>query len=232
MSKIYLIDYFSTNKRSFYHSCTTFSKLLFFSSVLISILLTHSVPFLLLTIAILSILIKLSNLPLRFLWKWSLYGTFFAVLFAISQLHHGLHTPLLTILKAFSSALSTLLLFSTTPYPKIFSFFNKISTLLGSSLFLTYRFFFLLLSDFENRINMLRVRGLYQGGKMNAIKNLSRLIGQIFVNSIDVSEKFYKSLLVRGFTGKFYCSEKEIFSKNDLIVLLLALVIFINMVVV
>jgi len=79
---------------------------------------------------------------------------------------------------------------------------------------------------------MLRVRGLYQGGKMNAIKNLSRLIGQIFVNSIDVSEKFYKSLLVRGFTGKFYCSEKEIFSKNDLIVLLLALVIFINMVVV
>ncbi|MCD6402986.1 MAG: hypothetical protein J7K98_01500 [Candidatus Aenigmarchaeota archaeon] len=223
MSEIFLIDYFSTSKKTFYHSATTFSKLIFFLCVLFSILLTQSLIFLSLTITILLALIKISDLPLTKILKWALYPTFFASIFAISQLSSSSLLPLLSILKGFSSFLSVILLFSTTPYTKIFYFLSKFSGFLGNVLFLTYRFFFVLLNDVENRIRSLKVRGLYSANKLQTLKNISNLIGHVFLNSIEISEKFYNSLMIRGFKGKFYHLEKESFGLKDLAIIFLGL---------
>jgi len=210
MSSIYLIDYYSNNIDSPIHKISPISKLLFFLLILLSILFSNRVQHLLILIAIIVSLILIAKLPLLKILKWSLYLAFFASIFAISQIGYGI-LPILTFLKAESAALLALFIVCTTPYPKIFSMVNKISTTLASTMFLSYRFFFLLIDEVEMKLKCMKVRGGYSGGIIKKIKNIGSLIGYLLVSSIEKSERIYNALKVRGFRGRIYSlSESKI----------------------
>ena len=78
-------------------------------------------------------------------------------------------------------------------------------------MFLSYRFFFLLIDEVEMKLKCMKVRGGYSGGIIKKIKNIGSLIGYLLVSSIEKSERIYNALKVRGFRGKIYSlSESKI----------------------
>ncbi len=225
MSSIYIIDYYSNNLESVIHKSSTISKIIFLILVLISILLTKSLFKLLLIIFVIITLIKVAKLPILKILSWSLFLVFFASLFAISQISYGL-LPLQTILRAFCASSLMFLIICTTPYPRIFSVFNKISTTLASIMFLSYRFFFLLLDEMEVKLKILKVRGGYSGSLLKRMKNIGMLIGSLFISSIEKSERIYNILRIRGFKGKIYSFEEHKFRLSDLFLVIIGIIIF------
>ena len=146
----------------------------------------------------------------------------FSSIFALSQLSYGI-LPIVSIIKAEDAALTMLLIVTTTPYTRIFSLFQRFSTTLTSVLFLTYRFFFLLIESVETKMKVLRVRGGYSGNLLKKLKNVGMVVGQVFITSIDDVEKVYRILMLRGFKGKIYTLKEERFRKEDLLLIFISL---------
>jgi len=169
-------------------------------------------------------LMILAKLPIGLLLKWSFYPIFFSSIFALSQLGYGT-LPLISIIKAEDAALLMLLLVTTTPYPRIFLLFQRISTTLTSVMFLTYRFFFLLIDNIETKIKVLKVRGGFVGGLQKKLKNIGMVIGEVFISSIDDAEKIYKILMVRGFNGRVYSLTEEKIGIDDVVLIFVSLLI-------
>ena len=229
MSSIYLIDHYSNSIKSIVHGSSVRSKLLFLFLTLTAILLSKSVYDLVLIILVELLLIKVANLPLIKLFRWSLYAGFFASLFAMSQLGHG-YLPLQTLLKAEGASLLILLIICTTPYTMLFSLFNNISTTLASTMFLTYRFFFLMVDEMETKIKILKIRGGYSGGIVKTMKNLGMVMGQTFITCIDKSQRIYSILSVRGFAGKVFSLKKDRFRLLDSIIITAGVLILITVI--
>ncbi|MDI6826722.1 MAG: energy-coupling factor transporter transmembrane component T [Candidatus Aenigmarchaeota archaeon] len=228
MSSIYLIDYYSNSIDSIIHRSSIISKLIFLVLVLSSILLTKSLINLLFIVSTIFILIIVAKLPFLKILKWSLFLVFFASLFAVSQIGYGL-LPIQTTLKAMSASLLMLLIICTTPYPEIFSIFNRISTTLASIMFLSYRFFFLLLDEIEMKLKAIKIRGGYSGSLIKRMKNIGMLIGSLFILSIEKSERIYNILRIRGFKGKVYCFREHEFAPRDLLLIGIGLIILLGM---
>lgn len=218
MSSIYLIDYYSNSIDSIIHRSSIISKLIFLVLVLSSILLAKSLINLLFIASTIIILIILAKLPFFKILKWSLFIVFFASLFAVSQIGYGL-LPIQTILKALSASLLMLLIICTTPYPEIFSIFNGISTTLASIMFLSYRFFFLLLGEIEMKLSIMKVRGGYSSSLIKRMENIGMLIGSLFISSIEKSERIYNILRIRGFKGRVYYFGEHKFTPRDLLLI-------------
>ncbi len=224
MSEIYLIDKFSSLESKI-HKLSTFSKIIFIALLVILNLFTSSLLKLAMIFFLILALIRAAKLPLRTLLKISLYPLFFALIFALSQIGYGI-LPLISLLRAWNISLLILFLFSTTNYLKIFSLIGKISSTLSTLLFLTYRFFFLLLEEIENRIKAAKCRNAFISFS-KSIKNAGLIASQILISSIEKSEKMYKALLVKGFTGRIKLAEREEFKLKDLLFILFGIIIFV-----
>ncbi|MCX7781648.1 MAG: cobalt ECF transporter T component CbiQ [Negativicutes bacterium] len=73
---------------------------------------------------------------------------------------------------------------------------------LVSVLFLSWRYVFLFWEKLCQTYKALRSR-LFQGGmNMRAYRTYGEVIGGLFVKSLDSSERVYKAMLSRGYTGK------------------------------
>jgi cobalt/nickel transport system permease protein len=225
MSEIYLIDYYSNIITSPFHRLTPLTKIIFLAFLLLSIILSKSILFLLLIFGLVISLILISNLPLFKILKWILYPIFFAVLFSISQIQYGL-LPLLTFLRAVCAALCLFLIFCTTPYPVIFSFFGKISPSLMNLFFFTYRYLFLIIDEIQKKLKILKIRGGY-ANYAKIFKNIAYVIGHFLVHSLEKSDGFYHICQIRGYRGRLSFKTDYKLSLNDFIFAGLAFLIFI-----
>ena len=226
MSSIYLIDYYSNSIESVLHKASPVSKIVFLFLILISIISSKSIFSLLVIFSVISFLIILAKLPFFRILTWSFYPAFFTSLFAVSQFEYGL-LPLQTMFRAVSAALSMIFLACTTSYPALFSLFGRISSFLANIFFLTYRYFFLLIDSIQVKLRLMRIRGGYRGGLVRTLKNIGRLLGLIFVFSIEKSERFYNILAVRGYKGIISSKRKYSFHFFDLILVIIGLSVLI-----
>ncbi len=132
-----------------------------------------------------------------------LYPFFFSLLYGYFLA--GLQGTELTILllRAVSAVMTLLMLMMTTPYTDVFSVLNRVlPSILTDVMFLTYRAFFLLLGRLQELMVAIKLRG--GGSTANLFRNLAgagTYLGLAFMNAIDLNERSYWALLLRGYQG-------------------------------
>ncbi|MEM3062613.1 MAG: energy-coupling factor transporter transmembrane component T [Nitrososphaerota archaeon] len=228
MNSIYLIDYYSNLGKSSIHKLTIISKVIFFFCILFSIILSKTFSHLFFILFLIIFLIVLAQLPFLKILKWSLYPTFFAFLFAVSQINYGL-LPFQTMLRALNAALLMLFMICTTPYPTLFNLIGRLSPFLASVFFMTYRYFFLIISEIQTKIKLMRIRGGYAGGIFMILKNLGQVIGHILIHFVEKSERLYNLMLIRGYRGKMFSKISYQFRILDLLFVMAGILIFLSL---
>lgn len=214
------IDYWAIGKRSFLHGASPLYKIIFVVSVIASVVITNNFVVLISIYLTLLGLVILTRLPfLKIVWV-SAYPAIFAVLFAVSSWNGNWITPANIILKALDAALATVILIVTTPYPSVFSLISPfLPRIIVEGLFLTYRSLFILLGLMGNLIRALKVRGgLSPGRYIKNIANFASGIGLLIIRGLDLSERFYGVMSIRGYSGRLAGEEiKKRFAQEDIV---------------
>jgi len=102
--------------------------------------------------------------------------------------------------------MGAIILFATTPSPKIFQSLGKIlPSIIVSALFITYRSIFILLKVFEETQHALYLRGGFQWRHpLRSLTNISNAFGHLMIKGIDMSENMYEAMVIRGFKNKIH----------------------------
>lgn len=223
------IDYYANHGTSFLHKARAVSKILFAGLVIASVVITSDFyPLLAIYLSLLSLVIW-TRLPVLKIISIAAYPALFALIFAAATWNGSWVRAGVIILKALDAALGMVILIVTTPYPEVFSCIRPVLPgIISEGLLLTYRSLFILLELTDNLIRGLRVRGgLTHGRYIKNVVNFSSGIGLLLVRGIDVSEKFYGVLSVRGYSGKISGRERgEKTGVNDFTAFLIGVIIF------
>jgi cobalt/nickel transport system permease protein len=198
------IDYYANHGRSFLHGARAVSKILFAALVIASVVISGSFWLLLAVYVSLLALVIWTSLPVLKIVTIAAYPAIFALIFAAASWNGSWIGAGVIVLKALSAALAMVILIVTTPYPDVFSSIGPaLPRIVTEGLFLTYRSLFILLELTDNLIKGLRVRGgLTRGRYIRNVVNFSSGIGLLLVRGLDLSEKFYGVLNVRGYSGR------------------------------
>jgi cobalt/nickel transport system permease protein len=203
LSAIYLIDDTANNGRSAMHRASPKTKMFSAGVALGAMIFSTSLSALVSQFFLAIVFQAASRLPVRRLLIWAAYPAFFADIFAISQAQYSLALSAQTLLRAIDAALLMLLLVNTTPFTRVIATVGKISRTLSNLAFLSYRFFFLFIEEFERRLTAIRVRGGLHGSIWSKVRNAASLIGLLFVSFIESGEEVYDAIKTRGYQGRF-----------------------------
>lgn len=223
------IDYYANHGTSFLHKARAVSKILFAGLVIASVVITSDFyPLLAIYLSLLSLVIW-TRLPVLKIISIAAYPALFALIFAAATWNGSWVRAGVIILKALDAALGMVILIVTTPYPEVFSCIRPVLPgIISEGLLLTYRSLFILLELTDNLVRGLRVRGgLTHGRYIKNVVNFSSGIGLLLVRGLDISEKFYGVLSVRGYSGKISGRERgEKAGVNDFTAFLIGVIIF------
>lgn len=204
------IDFWANNWDSELHRASALSKLVGTGLVIGAVVITGNFFVLLAMYLILIAAITSTRLPALKIMMIGASPAVFAILFAISRWDGTFLTPAVIILKALVASTAMVTLITTTPYPQVFGFFHTfLPRIVGDGLFLTYRSLFILLGLMNNLLTALRLRGGLQ--KRHYVKNGKNItfgLGLLLVRSLELSERFYDVLQVRGYKGRLVTSGK------------------------
>lgn len=198
------IDYYANHGTSFLHRARALSKIVFAALVIAAVVISDSFYLLLAVYISLFTVVIWTRLPVLKIASIAAYPAIFAVIFAAASWNGSWSNAGVIVLKALSAALAMVILIVTTPYPDVFSTIGPLlPKIVTEGLFLTYRSLFVLLELTDNLVKGLRVRGgLTHGRYVKNIVNFSSGIGLLLVRGLDLSEKFYGVLKVRGYSGR------------------------------
>jgi cobalt/nickel transport system permease protein len=188
------------------------------------------------------LLITLSDTPLLLIMKKVIFVSPFALFIGIFNplfdagtvaLWHGIHISagwisLLSIMMKFTLTISAaLLLIATTSFPGICNALQMLGVPapFTSQLLLLYRYIFVLM---EEAMRMARARDLRTvGAHGTGIKVFVRLIGLLFIRTVERAERIYQSMLSRGFYGKILSIKQYRFRLSDAAFVFLTLIFLI-----
>lgn len=217
-SDIYLVDVYANTTKSVIHSCSVIAKTVFTMLLLFFIIFFKSYVKLGIAIILIFSLVLLSRLPFFKILKWSAYALIFGLLFAVSQLFYSYPTAILTVMRVFASSSLMIWFITSTGFIPLFSLV-PVKTI-KNMLILTYRFFFMIVDNFNRRIKIANLRGVSSAKPITKINSLSNIIAHELIHTIDKAEKVYKIMILRGFDGKMNLSGRFKFSKKDSIMLI------------
>lgn len=145
----------------------------------------------------------------RLLLTLSAYPLIFSILLSIT-LRPGWIVAAILLLKTFSTALAAVCLVLSTPYPQIFAVTGRVlPQLLNDSLLMTYRCLFILSEMAGNLLTALRLRGgLSWRHPAALLRNLGNLFGSLVIMALDLSERDYEVLGLRGYDGSLRIDSK------------------------
>jgi cobalt/nickel transport system permease protein len=224
-----IIDYYANHGTSFLHRARTLPKIAFAVLSIASVVLTNDLYFLLGIYISLAAIVIWSRLPIMRILSIAAYPAIFALIFAVASWNGSWVRAGVIIMKALTAALTMVILIVTTPYPDIFlSIRPVLPKIIAEALVMTYRSIFILLELMNNLVKALRVRGgLTRRRYVSNVVNFSSGIGLLLIRGLDLSEKFYGVMTVRGYGGKISAAERE--GKpgiNDISIALIGLLIF------
>lgn len=223
------IDYYANHGASFLHKARAASKILFAGLVIASVVITSDFYLLLAIYLSLLSLVIWTRLPVLKIITIAAYPALFALIFAAATWNGSWVRGGVIILKALDAALGMVILIVATPYPEVFSCIRPVLPgIISEGLLLTYRSLFILLELTDNLVRGLSVRGgLTRGRYIKNVVNFSSGIGLLLVRGLDMSEKFYGVLSVRGYSGKISGRERgEKTGVNDFTAFLIGVIIF------
>lgn len=198
------IDYYANHGTSFFHGARALSKIIFAGLVIASVIISSSFYLLLAVYISLVTTVIWTRLPVLRIVTIAAYPAIFALIFAAASWNGSWAGAGVIVLKALCASLAMVILIVTTPYPDVFSSIEPVlPRIIREGLFLTYRSLFILLELADNLLKGLRVRGgLTRGRYVRNVVNFSSGIGLMLVRGLDLSEKFYGVLNVRGYSGR------------------------------
>lgn len=133
----------------------------------------------------------------------------------------------LSILLKFTLTISAaLLLIATTSFPGVCRAFQKLGmpTLFVSQLLFLYRYLFVMM---EETMRMLRARDMRSfGRKGRGVKVAVRIIGTLFLRTLERAERIYGAMLSRGFRGEVPSMKQYSFRFTDAAFLAVAVGMF------
>ena len=223
------IDYYANHGASFLHGARPLSKIVFAGLVIASVVISSSFYLLLAVYFSLLTMVIWTRLPVLKIVTIAAYPAIFALIFAAASWNGSWAGAGVIVLKALCAALAMVILIVTTPYPDVFSTIGPVlPRIIREGLFLTYRSLFILLELADNLVKGLRVRGgITHGRYMNNVVNFSSGIGLLLVRGLDLSEKFYGVLNVRGYSGRISGGGRhEKTGVNDLAAIAIGFLIF------
>jgi cobalt/nickel transport system permease protein len=226
------IDYLSIYGDSPIHKITATAKVIFSLLLLTSIILSASLIKLALISILLIALYKKANLSLS-IARIAIYPAFFAIIFALLMSRQGITHSFIVMFKAVNAALTMIFLITTTPYVEIFSIMGKfLPNLLVDVFLITYRSFFILLEKISNLLRTVKVKGGYRPHNfVTNIKTIAAVLGTLILQAIDMSERMYKILELRGYNGKIPVEANfKISQKADYILIVGGLIILIGVI--
>jgi cobalt/nickel transport system permease protein len=207
---IYLIDYWAQSGQSRWHQASALAKMVGTALTIAAVVLSGDVFVLVAIYLLLAAVVAGTRLDTRRILLIAAYPGLFAVLFALSRWDGDWLTPATIMAKALTAALATVLLIVTTPYPDVFAALQRVlPRLVGDALFLTYRAFFLTLESMDHLLTALRLRGgLVPGHYLTNARNIASSLGLLLINSLDMSQRLYDVLAVRGYSGRLAGSDR------------------------
>ncbi len=206
--RLAVVDEIAITGHGWLHQRSTPAKVIMSLAILIGIMGSRAIWQLLTWLLLLLILAGISHLPVSQLLVISLYPSIFSLPFALGRLSVSLAAAVSIPLRAVASALVLLMLIATTPYPKMLNLLSRFCPpLLVDGLFMTYRTFFIIMSNVEQLFLNMRLRGALTwrnpGWSFVAAANGLALT---FVQTIAMSERLYQTYSLRGYQGHLILS--------------------------
>ncbi|MBU1003389.1 MAG: cobalt ECF transporter T component CbiQ [Proteobacteria bacterium] len=79
----------------------------------------------------------------------------------------------------------------------------KVPEKLTYLLIFTYRYVFVMAGEYQRMRQAMKIRGFTPRTNLHTYRTLAYLAGMVLVRGLDRSERVYKAMLCRGFTGRF-----------------------------
>lgn len=225
---IAVVDYIANHGESFLHRITPFSKIIFVGLVISSFMFTNDLILLISIYLFLLSVVILIKLPFLRVVSAASYPAIFALLFVIASWNGNWIRGGVIIFKALSAALAMVLLIVSTPYPDIFaSMRHLLPKIIVEGLFFTYRSLFILLELMTNLVNALRIRGgLTPKRYVRNILNFASGLSLLLVRGIELSERFYGVMNIRGYSGEISgWKRRSKITLNDVITIAVGVII-------
>ncbi len=200
------IDRSGTQGTSWLHRATPRSKLVATALVLAAAIVSWN--FLVLaSLALVLLAAAISaELDLKLTLTLALYPAFFAAVFAFASAPSWLGA-LVIVLKAVTAALAVVIVVLTTPYPQVFAPLQRVAPgIVGDALLMTYRTFFLLLERFSDVLRSIRLRSGAGRSPVRAVRMGAAALGNVLLYSIDLAEREYDVMRLRGYSGRLEIS--------------------------
>ncbi len=198
------IDLHATSGDTGLHRASPVAKLLGGALVLAAVIVTRDV-LVVLTVSLTLVAAQTAlGLPVARIVTAAAYPLFFAVVFAFSASGDPLVWALI-ILKATGAALIAVMLVYTTPYPQVFAPLQRVlPRLIGDSLLVTYRSFFLMADKLQRLIRAVRLRsGERSAAPWKRIPAMMSALGNLLLYGFDLAQRDYDVLRLRGYEGRF-----------------------------
>lgn len=191
------------------HRAAPRAKLAAFALLLASIVVTTNLFIVLATMLLLLAIVTAERLPARSMLPLAAYPAIFAAVFAFASAPDLLAAALI-VAKAVTAALAAVTLMFTTPYPQVFSALQRVTPgLVGDTLFMTYRAIFILADKLADLTRAVRLRaGLTSAHPIRSAKATTRALGGLLLYALDLSQREYDVLVLRGYSGRLRVAEQ------------------------
>jgi len=219
------IDQYS-DRDSFIHKLDPRTKFVTTLLFILVVVLTppNRWPAFALYLIIIAILILLSTVPIRYILKRSLVIMPFVVMIAIfipffkegevagsyniwlwqvSVTYSGLQVLINTVIKAWLSILSLIMLTSTTKLPNLLNGLEQLRMprVMAMILSFMYRYLFVLVDEVM-RMKQARDSRNFGGKRLWQLRTIGNMIGTLFIRSYERGERVYAAMVARGFDGQ------------------------------
>ena len=162
---------------------------------------TRHAVYLVIPAAILSVCLILARLPARLLLRRLAMLEPFALGVALLAFFQpgGWRIVLILLAKCTLCFLAMILLSATTTLSQLLSVLRRfrVPSLLITTMLLMHRYLFVLLEE-SQRMRRARAARTMKPGRQFAWRNLSTVIGQLFIRSVDRADRVYAAMCARG----------------------------------
>lgn len=197
------VDYWATSGRSYLHRASPVAKIVAAAAGIATVVVVQNVLVLAAVYLLVLAAARRARIPLRPFVLATTYSAVFALLLAVAQYAGDWVIPLTTVVKAMTAAAVVVLLIATTPYPQLFAPLRRLLPgIVVDVLYVTYRSVFIVLGVLTDLLTAVRLRGGFVGRNIGSrARNLAAAFGLGAIHALDVSERTYAVMRVRGYSG-------------------------------
>ncbi len=226
------------------------AKILTFSFLIFLFVFVNDLKLAVINLLFAVVLLLISRLPLRFVFNriklvflfvfpilvimsLTVKGSELIGIYGVSVTYEGVRYGSLIILRAIAAVTLVLTMLGTMRFDTTIKalYMLKVPGALVQMLMFTYRYIFVLLDEFSRMLRAMSCKGFVLKANRYALSMLGNMIGMLIVKSYERSDRVYKSMISKGYTGNPMTLTKFNMVAGDyaLIVLIIGIAILLRM---